>query len=253
MDYNNFGGSASKKYQDDTLNRVRKEHQEALKKLRNENFNSNSPDLGNKKSYKTQERMSPPLHRLSPVNRPEDKKMRSPLDDKLRRQLREGNTRLPPPPFSSYGVPSNNRSNLDRIRRRTSSPVRTERFASQDVIDDQRLEIKYLERIVHDQGSIIDNLTSRITRLESIILNTFPDRGENNSASLEHSNSFSGFPTNKAYGLQMGGLHENGAPYRRSSDNIKKEKPRLDRPSSIHLENESTEDILKILSSSFHN
>lgn len=31
MDYNNFGNSASKKFQDDTLNRVRKEHEEALK------------------------------------------------------------------------------------------------------------------------------------------------------------------------------------------------------------------------------
>ncbi|CAI4053178.1 Spc29p SKDI_16G1510 [Saccharomyces kudriavzevii IFO 1802] len=252
MDYKNFGSNAGKKFQDDTLNRVRKEHQEALKKLREENFSSNTSELGKNKQYKAQERMSPPLHRLSPVNKLEDRKLRSPLDEKLRRQLRESNTRLPPPSFSSYGIPSNNRSNLERIRRRTSSPVRTERFASQDVIDDQRLEIKYLERIVHDQGSIIDNLTSRITRLESFILNPVSDREEKNFGSLEHSNSFAGFPTNKMYGLQMGGLYEKDMPYGRSSDNIKKERPRVGRSSQIHIENESTEDILKILSSSFH-
>ncbi|CAI4052888.1 hypothetical protein N7582_005586 [Saccharomyces uvarum] len=252
MDYNNFGSSASKRFQDDTLNRVRKEHQEALKKLREENFNSNTSNLGSKKQYKPQERMSPPLRRLSPVNNPENKKMRSPLDDKLRRQLREGNTRLPPPSFSSYGVPSNNSSNLDRIRRRTSSPVRSERFTAQDVIDDQRLEIKYLERIVHDQGSVIDDLTSRITRLESFMLNPASDREQNNFNAIEHSNSFSGFPANKMYDLQMGGLYENEMPYRRGSDNIKRERPRVNRSSPIHIENESTEDILKILSSSFH-
>lgn len=253
MDYKNFGSSTSKKFQDDTLNRVRKEHEEALKKLREENFSSNTSELGNGKPYKAQERMSPPLHRLSPADKSGDRKMKSPLDDKLRRQLREGNTRLPPPPFSGYGAPSNNRSNLDRIRRRTSSPVRTERFASQNVIDDQRLEIKYLERIVYDQGSVIDNLTSRITRLESFILDSVSDRGDKNFTSLEHSHSFSGFPTNKTYGLQMGGPYENDIPYRRSSDNANKERTRADRSSQIHIENESTEDILKILSSSFHN
>ena len=253
MDYSNFGNSASKKFQDDTLNRVRKEHEEALKKLREENFSSNASELGNKKHYRAQERMSSPLHRLSPTGKSDDRKVKSPLDDKLRRQLREGNTRLPPPPFSSYGMPPTNRSNLDRIRRRTSSPVRTDKFASQNVIDDQRLEIKYLERIVYDQGTVIDNLTSRITRLESFILNSISDRGDKNFASLEHSRSFSGFPTNKTYGLQMGGLYENDMPYRRSSDNINKEGAREDRSSQIHIENESTEDILKILSSSFHN
>ena len=66
MDYNNFGNSASKKFQDDTLNRVRKEHEEALKKLREENFSSNTSELGNKKHYRAQERMSSPLHRLPP-------------------------------------------------------------------------------------------------------------------------------------------------------------------------------------------
>ena len=223
-----------------------------MKKLREENFSSNTSELGNRKLHKAQERMSSPLHRLSPVDKLENNKMKSPLDDKLRRQLREGNTRLPPPSFSNYRVPSNNRSNMDRIRRRTSSPVRTERFASQDVIDDQRLEIKYLERIVHDQGSIIDNLTSRITRLESFILNSVSDRGDKNYLPLEHSNSFSGFPTTKTYGLHMSGQYENDRSYRRSSGDMKTERPRADRSSQIHIENESTEDILRILSSSFH-
>ena len=124
---------------------------------------------------------------------------------------------------------------------------------AQEKFGKDKLEIKYLERIVYDQGTVIDNLTSRITRLESFILNSISDRGDKNFASLEHSRSFSGFPTNKTYGLQMGGLYENDMPYRRSSDNINKEGAREDRSSQIHIENESTEDILKILSSSFHN